>query len=86
MDIQARFDLETAEDALAPQIKKIASYEELRHEAAAGRLSTVTVTLSVTRVTRFKLQSRNTFRFSRSFRLARAETPQGIAKGIASST
>src|SRR5258707_15071367 len=25
--IQARFDLETAEDALAPQIKKIASYE-----------------------------------------------------------
>jgi addiction module HigA family antidote len=27
MNIQARFDLETAEDALAPQIKKIASYE-----------------------------------------------------------
>ena len=26
MNIQARFDLETAEDALAPQIKKIASY------------------------------------------------------------
>jgi hypothetical protein len=24
---QARFDLETAEDVLAPQIKKIASYE-----------------------------------------------------------
>ena len=27
MNIQARFDLETAEDALAPQIKKIASYK-----------------------------------------------------------
>jgi hypothetical protein len=27
MNIQARFDLETAEDALAQQIKKIASYE-----------------------------------------------------------
>jgi plasmid maintenance system antidote protein VapI len=27
MNIQARFDLETAEDVLAPQIKKIASYE-----------------------------------------------------------
>jgi addiction module HigA family antidote len=27
MNIQARFDLETAEDALAPQIKKIASYQ-----------------------------------------------------------
>jgi hypothetical protein len=27
MYIQARFDLETAEDVLAPQIKKIASYE-----------------------------------------------------------
>ncbi len=27
MNIQARFDLETAEDALAPQIRKIASYE-----------------------------------------------------------
>ena len=27
MLIQARFDLETAEDVLAPQIKKIASYE-----------------------------------------------------------
>jgi plasmid maintenance system antidote protein VapI len=27
MHIQARFDLETAEDVLAPQIKKIASYE-----------------------------------------------------------
>jgi hypothetical protein len=27
MNIQARFDLETAEDELAPQIKKIASYE-----------------------------------------------------------
>jgi len=27
MNIQARFDLETAEDALAPKIKKIASYE-----------------------------------------------------------
>ncbi len=27
MHIQSRFDLETAEDALAPQIKKIASYE-----------------------------------------------------------
>ena len=27
MNMQARFDLETAEDALAPQIKKIASYE-----------------------------------------------------------
>jgi antitoxin HigA-1 len=39
MNIQARFDLETAEDALAPQIKKIAPYEELRHEAAAGRLT-----------------------------------------------
>jgi hypothetical protein len=25
--MQARFDLETAEDMLAPQIKKIASYE-----------------------------------------------------------
>src|SRR6202047_2292083 len=37
MNIQARFDLETAEDVLAPQIKKIASYEELRHKAAASR-------------------------------------------------
>jgi hypothetical protein len=27
MNIQARFDLETAEDALAPRIKKIASYK-----------------------------------------------------------
>src|SRR3954454_25266312 len=27
MNMQARFDLETAEDVLAPQIKKIASYE-----------------------------------------------------------
>lgn len=27
MNIQARFDLETAEGALAPQIKKIAPYE-----------------------------------------------------------
>ena len=27
MNIQARFDLETAEDALAPQIKKLASYK-----------------------------------------------------------
>jgi addiction module HigA family antidote len=27
MNIQARFDLETAEDALAPQIKKIAAYQ-----------------------------------------------------------
>ena len=27
MNIQARFDLETAEDVLAPQIKKIASYK-----------------------------------------------------------
>ena len=27
MSIQARFDLETAEDELAPQIKKIASYK-----------------------------------------------------------
>jgi addiction module HigA family antidote len=27
MSIQARFDLETAEDVLAPQIKKIAPYE-----------------------------------------------------------
>ena len=27
MNIQSRFDLETAEDTLAPQIKKIASYE-----------------------------------------------------------
>jgi addiction module HigA family antidote len=27
MSIQARFDLETAEDALAPQIKKIAAYK-----------------------------------------------------------
>ncbi len=27
MHTQARFDLETAEDVLAPQIKKIASYE-----------------------------------------------------------
>jgi len=39
MNIQARFDLETSEDALAPQIKKIASCEELRHEAAASRLT-----------------------------------------------
>jgi hypothetical protein len=38
-NIQARFDLETAEDALAPQIKKIASYEELQHEPAASRLT-----------------------------------------------
>jgi hypothetical protein len=37
MNIQARFDLETVEDALAPQIKKIAPYEQLRREAAAGR-------------------------------------------------
>jgi antitoxin HigA-1 len=27
MNIQARFDLETAEDVLAPEIRKIASYE-----------------------------------------------------------
>jgi addiction module HigA family antidote len=27
MNIQARFDLETAEDLLAPQIRKIAAYE-----------------------------------------------------------
>jgi plasmid maintenance system antidote protein VapI len=27
MNMQVRFDLETAEDALAPQIRKIASYE-----------------------------------------------------------
>jgi hypothetical protein len=27
MNIQARFDLEKAEDMLAPQIKKIASYQ-----------------------------------------------------------
>jgi hypothetical protein len=27
MNIQARFDLETAEDALAPQMKKIVSYK-----------------------------------------------------------
>jgi len=27
MNIQARFDLEAAEDVLAPQIKKIAAYE-----------------------------------------------------------
>jgi antitoxin HigA-1 len=27
MHIRARFDLETAEDVLAPQIKKIASYK-----------------------------------------------------------
>ena len=27
MNIQARFDIETAEDVLAPQLKKIASYE-----------------------------------------------------------
>ena len=27
MSIQARYDLETAEDVLAPQIKKIASYQ-----------------------------------------------------------
>ena len=27
MNMQARFDLETAEDVLAPRIKKIASYE-----------------------------------------------------------
>jgi antitoxin HigA-1 len=26
MNMQARFDLETAEDELAPQIKKIAAY------------------------------------------------------------
>jgi antitoxin HigA-1 len=42
MNMQARFDLETAEDALAPQIrgsKKIASYEELRQEGAASRLT-----------------------------------------------
>ena len=39
MNMQARFDLETAEDALAPQIKKIAPYEELRHEAKASWLT-----------------------------------------------
>jgi hypothetical protein len=27
MNMQARFDLETAEDVLAPQIRKIACYE-----------------------------------------------------------
>jgi antitoxin HigA-1 len=27
MNVQARFDLETAEDVLAPQIKKITSYQ-----------------------------------------------------------
>ena len=34
MNMQARFDLETAEDALAPQIRKIASYEAVRGKAA----------------------------------------------------
>ena len=37
MNIQARYDLETAEDVLAPQIKKIAAYEakqEARMSAA----------------------------------------------------
>jgi antitoxin HigA-1 len=29
MNMQARFDLETAEDLLAPQIKTIASYEAM---------------------------------------------------------
>ena len=33
MNIQARFDIETAEDVLAPQIKKIASYEAAPAEA-----------------------------------------------------
>ncbi|MBB4428472.1 hypothetical protein GGD66_007059 [Bradyrhizobium sp. CIR48] len=35
MNIQTRFDLETAEDVLAPQIKKITSYEavlRVRHD------------------------------------------------------
>jgi plasmid maintenance system antidote protein VapI len=38
MNIQARFDLETAEDVLAPQIKKIASYEAAseRRKSRAG--------------------------------------------------
>jgi addiction module HigA family antidote len=33
MNIQARFDLETAEDVLAPQIKKIASYKAMEGSA-----------------------------------------------------
>ena len=33
MNIQARFGIETAEDVLAPQIKKIASYEAAPAEA-----------------------------------------------------
>ena len=33
INIQARFDLETAEDALAPQIKKIASYRGRESDA-----------------------------------------------------
>jgi addiction module HigA family antidote len=36
MNIQARFDLETAEDVLAPQIKKIASYEGRESDANRG--------------------------------------------------
>ena len=39
MNMQARFDLETAEDARGPQIKKIASCEEQRHKAAASLLT-----------------------------------------------
>ena len=39
MNMQARFDLETDEDVLAPQINKVASYEELRHEVMASRLT-----------------------------------------------
>jgi plasmid maintenance system antidote protein VapI len=35
MNIQARFDLETAEDVLAPQLKKIAAYE--RRESDTNR-------------------------------------------------
>jgi hypothetical protein len=39
MNMQTRFDLETSDDALAPQIKKIAPYEELQHKATASRLT-----------------------------------------------
>jgi addiction module HigA family antidote len=39
MNIQARFDLETAEDLLAPQIKKIAPFEAARERCAVKACS-----------------------------------------------
>jgi addiction module HigA family antidote len=53
MNIQARFDLETAEDVLAPQIKKSASYEA--RESDANRAHRVSCNLKLD--TRHDVQS-----------------------------